>query len=232
MYGGTLPFDYVPKVKFIRRMLAPAVFVYFIGFLTMGTLTTTEYFEKIATQPCPAFPPPYVIHEAPLPAARLHHELIYKYIVGYPQPCQTGEYVSEFQGRQCKIYFQRLMMLGALGLLPFALAGLFLLVTLDLIAIKYRRARGIVAEGKVLSRGTVTDPPDAPNDMFGWWYCLRSIAVQLANGHQVRIYIPGDLPSPLSGETFNVYQWGESFGAMRYFGMLHAPHMAVIGGRD
>jgi hypothetical protein len=104
------------------------------------------------------------------------------------------------------------------------------MVALDLLAGFYRRSRKKVDSGQAAFKGTVTQPPEAPNDFFGWFFCLRAISLQLPNKKQVKVYQPLEAPLPLPGQEFAVYDGGSHFGQKRHLGQLYAPHLAIVSG--
>jgi hypothetical protein len=218
---GITPFNRVPKARFLLRLIPPAGAVFAVGYVIVGIMANQPMFQ------------PSNILAAELPPLRMASQVYSSFIhdvTHIPEVCQTGDTVNSFQKRQCDEFWERLMMRAGLVAVPFVLFILFIMIGLDSTVGAYRFARKKVEKGKAVFSGIVTDPAQAPNDMFGWFYCLRAISVQLENKTQMTVYVTKDMPVPMPGQTLAVFDGNSYLGKKRHFAVVYAPHVAVISG--
>jgi len=223
-------------------MAAPAAGAFAFGFLIMGILTSSPDTGQALGQligpggasRLPAssalLPPDPMLSSNPVAAAGIHWKQTLSYWFQFPTACWGDNAVNDFQRSQCADFYNRLTTSTILALIPSAAALIFLLLALDKLNGFYRRSRKTIDKGKALFAGMVTEPAEAPNDLFGRTFCLRAISVQLSNKQQMSVYLPLNAPVPLPGQTLAVFEGGKFFGAKRYIATLYAPHLAVVSG--
>lgn len=226
---ATTPFHYVPKRRFLFRMIGPAFGVFFAGYVAMGILAVDPALTGPKRAPTAILKTDPVTGPA-LTAGRQHLAQMTHSWFNIPEVCWGGNQVNEFQTRQCADFWERMWLGSAVAAIPFAAVALFFFLALEQIAGFYRRQNRKVVEGQAILAGTVTDPPEAPNDFFGWFFCLRAITVELRNRKQIRVYLPVEAPVPLPGQTLAIFDGGNVFGAQRYVAVLYAPHLAIVAG--
>lgn len=228
---STRIFKQIPWKNILRRSIGPAIAAYLIGFMLMGVLAVKPYFLKKAETHVPISPIPFAVSGSAFEAASLHHRLVWYYLNHTPEVC-SGESVAvnDFQRAQCSAFWDRVTTLGALAFLPFALAGVLLFFVFDLASMRYKKAHTLIRGGKAQSIAVVTEPAIAPGDFYSWLLCLQTITVEVSPGKQLRVYLPWDESIPTPGSRFAVFNWGETFGAKRYAGILYAPHISVVQG--
>jgi hypothetical protein len=202
-------------------MAGPAAGVFGVAFLVMGVLANSPDFAP-SRAPSASVPPVAM-------AFQTYTKLLYD-STHVPEVCWNGDTVSSHQENQCKDFWAALATRALLAAGPIAVAVIFLMVGLDQLKGFYRKSRKKVEKAQALFAGTVTDPPEAPNDAFGWFYCLRAVSLELKNKTQMKVYLPIDAPDPMPGQTFAVFDGGKAFGAKRHIGVLYAPHLAVVSG--
>ncbi len=148
-----------------------------------------------------------------------------------PHSCLLrGEVVSDFQRKQCRDYWNRLLSTGSIGALPGVLILGFYFIVFGSLSSTYLNARKKIEKGKVKLGGVVTDPAQGPQDLFSWFYCLRTVIIQLPDRKQMKVYVTMDAPLPHPGQTLAVLEAEEVFGEKRYLALLYTPHVAVIRG--
>lgn len=147
-----------------------------------------------------------------------------------PKACVIGDYESDYERRKCGELWTSFATEGAMALLPLLLAGVLLYLANDEKELVYRRARKRVEKGDALFKGIVTDPPVLPKDAFAFLACMNVMSLQLANGTQMKVYLPETSPKPRPGETLAVFDVGKTLGAKRYVGVFYAPHLAIVRG--
>lgn len=212
-------------------MLGPVAAAFFLGIAVMGWVADPDTFE------------PKTIKSAASPNAELpdslqglsrgglnHWRTIYYFGTHIPEVCWGDNAVNEFQKRQCGAFWDHLEMGAGLSLLPFGIAWVFWRIALGSILGLYRKARKRIEGGKPIAQGVVTNPAQAPGDLFSRMYCLRTIGVQLQGGKQVKVYVPLDSPEPQPGQKMAVFEPVNVMGESRHFAMIYAPHVAVIAG--
>lgn len=200
--------------QFAPKLLIPSLMVFAFGFVLMGLAV-------IATRatPLPGSEAAKKVTYLPHRAALQQIEDFTDRIADYPQQCPGGSQLSEYRGRQCKEIWEDLWMSGVIASLPFVFLGIFLLWAFDSSGRVYMRVRRQVIQSKIAAEGTVTNPPVGRNDWFGWFYCLRSIVVQLKNQTQVRVYMPMTDRIPPAGSALTVYGGAKKWGKPRLFGV-------------
>jgi hypothetical protein len=216
------PFHDAPKKLFLTRMLGgPAVAAFAAGWLVLGIVSEAPQFAQARG--------PAAEGSLFRSAGQTVGSFLSK-ISRMPEVCWSGDTVNEFQGKQCERYWNDLYVAGGLSAIPFVAVGLLMLMGLDQLNGLYRRSRRKVESGKATFGGTVTSPAVAANDIFGWFFCFRAVAVQLSNKTQVKVYMPLSVPVPLPGQAVAVFEAGRVFGTKRYVAILYAPHVAVVRG--
>jgi hypothetical protein len=202
-------------------MIAPSVGLFIFFILCVGVAANSPSFQE---QSGPSAVLPF------WEASFKHYQTFFSTLFQLPSVCWSGNAVNEFQKHQCDDFWQSLMKSGGLGVSPLILVGLIGWMSLENISGLYRRAQKKVEKGKVAFGGVVTNPPDAPTDLFSWFYCFRPVTVQLTNKTQITVYVSLDSPPPLPGETLAVFEMGRIFGEKRHVAMLYAPHVVVVRG--
>jgi hypothetical protein len=144
--------------------------------------------------------------------------------------CWGDNAVNDFQRRQCSEFWDRLGLGALLGLLPLGLGWLAWTLAFGSLQSFYRTARKRIESAKPVMGGIVTDPAEAPGDLFSRFYCLRPIGVQLLDGRQLKVFIPLDAPIPVPGEKMAVFEAIQAMGEARHVAQVYAPHVAVVAG--
>jgi len=205
------PFHSVQKRLFLVRMIRPGIFVVFIGFLLMGALSRSAEIDLPA-----------------LPMAQYQYSKFFHELVNVPSICVTGKTVNEFQVQQCQAYWNTLLVRTFWFSFPFLCLMAFLFFGFDYVWLTYRRAAKKIETGKGAFVGVVTNPPDVPNDIYGWFHCFRLMSAQVQKGQQIQVYIPLNAPKPEPGSRLSVADVGKRFGKQRYVGVIYTPHVAVV----
>ncbi|MCM2322139.1 MAG: hypothetical protein NDJ90_02650, partial [Oligoflexia bacterium] len=144
--------------------------------------------------------------------------------------CWSGDTQSDFQAGQCAESWRKIGWSALLAVSPFAIALFFLFLAWDSLQFTYRRIQKKIEKGQGAFTGTVTEPAELPNDLYGYLYCMHSISVQLANGHQARVYVPVTAPLPRPGQLIAAIEAPQAFGRKRFIAMAYTPHVAVVSG--
>ena len=207
------PFHYIPKQKFLLRMIRPAIFAMFFGYVVMGFISV----EKAVSLP-------------PLQMAHYQYTKLAYDVTHIPSYCRTGDFANEYRKSQCNEFWNSMMLRVFWVALPFLFAAFFVRLMLTNLVSTYRRAEKKLQAGTGVFVGVVTDPPEMPNDLFGWFHYLRSITVELPNKHQIRVYIPHEAEIPSPGSKEAIVALGGSKGSERYAGAPFTPHVAVLSG--
>jgi hypothetical protein len=219
-----------PKGLFLFRMLGPAIFAFLVGYVVMGFVSLSSeirdnYRANAAYIPSLGAGPDSVMGSA----SHQFKQITYR-LSNIPDVCFPGRAVNDFQRSQCNTFWNHTVIDTLLGAIPFVVVLVSLLIAYDLFLGLHRKSLRLLERGKADLSGIVTNPPEAPNDIFGWWYGFRSIAVQLPSKAQIRVYMPLAAPVPLPAQTLALFNVGNQLGTPRYVALLYAPHMAVIDG--
>lgn len=230
-YVAMTPYHAVPVTRFRSRMVIPMVAVLAVGYLVMAGVATSPLIRD-GRQPAAVIrQSSWTVDGPPVTAGAKLIARVLDQLTHFPGVCMPGATPpSEFQTTQCELFRARLLVEGAVASIPLALVLIAWMIALDLLKSFYRRCRKTVEKGQALYSGTVTKPPEAPNDWFGRLFCLRRIAIELPTRAQTTVYMPLDAPIPLPGETLAVFDGGKAFGAKRQVAILYAPHLAIVGG--
>lgn len=227
------PFHEVPRSRFLRRMFAPALGVFGVGMIVMGLLATSPEIQPARKPSSSIIPAPRVQVRGDVMTASLL-QMVYTVDswIQIPQVCWNGNTVNDFQKTQCNEYWDRAFRSAGVSSIPVVLVAVFLMIGLDQLNMLYRRSRKTITKGQAWNAGTVTQPAEAPQDFFGWAFCLRPIMVQLQDKEktQLKVYIPMEASIPLPGQTLAIFEGGVWMGSKRYVGLLYAPHLAVVAG--
>jgi hypothetical protein len=218
---ATTPFHDIPKVTFLNRTIWPSLGALVFLYLCVGVVANSSEFQQ------PRGP------TAVIPfweAALKHYQDFFSLFSSVPGVCWFGSAVNDFQVSQCNQLWGQLFRQGSLAGAPFIVIGIALLICLDSLAALYKRTQKKIQIGKADFTGTVTNPPEAPNDFFSWFYCLRPIMVQLKDRTQVKVYVPWNVTPPQPGETLIAFNLGSVLGEKRHLGMAYTPHVAIVRG--
>ena len=189
----------------------------------MGVLAGTPFISG-PTKDVSATLPPF--HMAMRELESLSHGISHM-----PEVCFSE--MSDFQHRQCDEFWEKLMLHAGMCLVPIFFLILFLYFSSDQVFAFYRRVGRRAKKTGPDMKGKVTNPSLARGDVFGFFFCLKSIGVAMPDGKQFCVYLPLGEPTPLPGSAVHVYDLGTQFGAKRYVGFHHTPHLAVMtGGRS
>ena len=206
------PFHDVPKLRFLARIGLPLFLSYWVGFLIMGMVVENPKSLSI------------------FQAGAAHHRKVQATLFNLPQACKSGSFTSDFQRKQCDDFWLKFTQDGIIAAIPFAFVFALYWLAQDSLALTYRRGLKRIQEGKALFSGKVTDPAALPQDAYGWFYCFRSISVQLSDGRQLRVYTPVEAPIPRPGEILAVFDGGNMYGKSRALGVIYTPHVMVVRG--
>ncbi len=228
------PYENPPKGRFVFRLLILAVPVLAFGVLMVGILSLDPTLNprtpaSIPVQGEEAPPPSKPIKRTPGwfgPSQDFYRSLAEDY-AALPESCWNGA-ESDFQRGKCQVAWTRLLRLSALALLPLGALIAFLLFALDSLSLTYRRIRKKIGESQYLIKATVTKPARVRGDLYGWFYCLHCISVELQDKTQLRVYLSPHENIPFPGDMVAVFKLGRSLGRKRYMATLYAPHVAVF----
>ncbi|MBI2712354.1 MAG: hypothetical protein HYX41_05790 [Bdellovibrio sp.] len=215
------PFRELPKVLFLTRLAIPSVIVFLVGFLFVGVAANSGYFQESGG---PAVVPSY------LDASVNVYSNTLKRLKNLPDYCLFTEKANDFQQSQCAQFWSDMANTGLLATLPVVLVVLALLLNLEVLKGFYSRMTRSVEKGKAAFSGKVTTPPEAPADLFSWYFCLQPVMVELSNHSQMTVYLPLSRATPLPGETLAIFDGGEHFGKKRFAAVVYSPHIAVVKG--
>jgi hypothetical protein len=215
------PFDDIPWLRFSLNLVIPSSLILVFFFCAVGVVANSTEFHK------PDGP------QTVLPfwetTVQLDKQVLAQ-IQSLPQVCVMGTTVNEFQASQCENFWNELIKSGALALVPvFALLFYWWFSWRDLLS-TYQRARKTILQGKASFLGVVTQPPEAPRDLYSWFYGLRPIMVQLKSKQQTKVYLSRSAPKPEPGTQLVLFDMGHAFGERRSIGMPYMPHVAVFRG--
>lgn|GEM_PF-3201075 len=221
---ASTPYDLVPKKAFFIKMLAPAVAVFGLSIPVLGVIIgamSSEVSGQISGR------------LSPIEAAFRQKDQFVQIVRDIPMHCWTGKSVNQFQVQQCNDTWKKVAVSGGLTAIPLVCSLLFFMIAFDSLDGVYRRARKKIKEGKALSKGRVADPSHLRQDLFSWVYGFKAVATLLADGQEVRVYVPQHGVESRSGDSLAIFDGGMILGEKRYLGLLYAPHVAVIlGARD
>lgn len=212
-------------------MLVPLGVAFFAAVVAMGVVADPKTFR-----PQPVESAAGIVREIPSDVREMsqsglnHWRSVLFFATHVPEVCWSDNAVNDFQRRQCDEFWERLGMGALLSLLPFGAVWLVWASALGSFQGFYRTARKRVEAAKPVAGGVVTDPAQAPGDLFSRFYCLRPIGVQLTDGRQVKVYLPLDSPMPLPGVKMAVFEPISALGEPRHLGQVYAPHVAVVAG--
>ncbi len=226
------PYHEVPVAQFRSRMMVPLVGVMAVGYLVMAGVATSPMIRGDGRQPAAVImQSSWTVEGPPITAGFKLIARVLDQLMHFPGACMPGATpASDFQARQCEIFNARLLVEAAVASIPLAMALIAWMIAKDMLLSFYKRCRKVVEKGQALYSGTVTKPPEAPNDWFGRLFCLRRIAIELPTKAQTTVYMPLEAPVPLPGQTLAVFDGGKAFGAKRQVAILYAPHLAIVGG--
>lgn len=228
-------YHYLPKGKFTLRMLAPAALVFVFGIVAMGgvaSLPALQPYFPWSDGVAPAqwkdgrTPSAKATETGMFAQAAAHPRNLAVALAHAPKACVSGNVQSDVQRRICDDFWNRVGIATAVLAIPLFAVALFYYFMFDSLTVTYRRARRRFENGKIAVRGIITDPPELPNDFYGWMYCLRAVCVQLQNGKQVKVYLPLDAPASRPGDPLI----GVEVAGGRYLAMAYTPHVAVVLG--
>lgn len=215
------PYRDLPRGKFLKHLALPCFMFLFIGFLGVGVAANSPYFQEASG---PSAVPTF------WEAAGNVYKVTASRIGNLPSFCVFGEKSNDFQQTQCDRFWEDLLRTGALALAPFLLMGLVAFLNLEILSGFYLRMAKKVEKEKATLGGKVTQPPEAPEDFFSWYYCLQPVTVELANKNQIKVYLSSMRPVPIAGETLALFDAGTHMGQKRFVGVVYAPHIAVVRG--
>lgn len=223
-----IPFGRLPSQKFWGRLMLPLTAIWIVGFLAMGSFSILSrmQFNTAVKDPVRVKRASMLPHKA----AMQQIEDFTDSVTHIPDVCWSGQAGSEFQRSQCSDFWNNLLMDGVVASLPFLLVAVFLLWAFDALAKTYLVPRKQIVQGQALFLGTLTAPPTMRNDFYGWFFCLRSLVVQLPNKSQVRVYIPLSDSVPPAGGQVQVYGGKKSWRSVRFFGVYVPPSVQVVKG--
>jgi hypothetical protein len=216
------PFHDVPRRIFFRRIALPGAGLLVFLLMCVGIVANSPAFQEPNKGPSSVVP----FWEA----SWMHYQIVGASLGKIPQVCWSGNAVNDFQKSQCEEFWSNFLKLAGLAVAPFAFVWLFVFFGIDRISKTYQKAQKKAEKGKAVFGGVVTNPPDAPADLFSWFYCFRTVTVQLSDKTQVTVYAALETPAPLPGETLVAFDVGTVFGERRHVAMLYAPHVAIVRG--
>jgi hypothetical protein len=215
------PFKELPTARFLRHLILPCAFLLGVGYLCVGVVANTPYFQEASG---PTTVPTF------LESSINVYQLTISRLSNLPAFCVYDEKVNEFQQSQCSHYWDDLLRTGGLALSPFFLVLLVIFLNLEIMKSFYSHMNKKVEKEKANFSGKVTHPPEAPGDFFSQYYCLQPVTVEIANKTQIKVYLSSMLPVPMAGQTLALFDDGEHFGKKRYLAVVYAPHIAVVKG--
>ena len=213
-------------------MVIPGVFVFLLSCAVMGAVARLEEIRSAA----PEFKGTQVLQVLKVHPGASPWEAAQTQILSFvfaathiPEVCLVGAY-NDFQAKQCKDFWRRLGISGAVAIIPFVVGGIFLWLCWDNLNFVYRRAQRKIESGEALASGVVTQPAGGGESVFSYFHCLRPVRIQTMRGTQVTAFMTlGDeLPKP--GTQVALFDGGKLLGAQRQFALVHTPHVAVVRG--
>jgi len=146
-----------------------------------------------------------------------------------PEVCWKEITIDDFQQKQCKDFWNTLVLRSGLGLLPVLGMLLSLVWTTTSFFGFYARARKKANKGKPDVGGVIVQLTEG-RGWLGWLYGFKAVRIELADKKQAIVYLPADVPIPGIGYkliAFNVSRgpWEEVYLAAPY-----TPHVAVVRG--
>lgn len=155
-----------------------------------------------------------------------------------PVVCLNRAEKNDLQRSQCEEFWLRLLLSGSLLGLPLLFMALgFTVANTTAQARMVRAFRLMMTEKNALvvqpvARGHEGRSREATRDWFEWFQGVKGLWVKAPDGREFKVYMAPDEPTPLVHDSLIVVEWGTYFGRPRHFATLHAPYMAVIGGRE
>ena len=214
-------FKNVPRFRIFLRTLPMIALVAAASLAGVGFFAGTPGF-KPETDRAPATSPRLDLR------AEAYYLELYQELRHPMEGCSSSTPMSDFQAGRCTKWWKRVATECALGLVPFVCIWISLLLALDSGRATYRRIRKKISATPYVVKGRVTHPARIRSDFFGWFYGFRSIAVEMPDRTQARVYFASDSPLPLPGETVAVFPLGVFAGKDRFAGTIYAPHVAVL----
>lgn len=216
------PFDRPPKRRFLVKMLLPGVFVFAAGLLGVGLLANDPWITGSADRTPTALVAPHT-------AAIRHYEKTITTFFHIPAACWNGNTVNDFQRQTCDEFWGKTLRLALLASLPFLFFGIFVQIAGSFFEGLYEQMSDGLKSKRALVKGTVTKPAELEQDWYGWAFCLKPIAVNVAGKLQLRVYVSEDTPTPAPGQVLAIFETSD-FGIKRYYAIPYMPHVAVYKG--
>ncbi len=143
--------------------------------------------------------------------------------------CVRGTVLSDFEKQDCNYKLKQLLIMGAVGAIPWGLTAVFLMLGLDVLVEVYRRTRKKILKKDIYALGQVLNRPDLEEDRWCWFLCMRVIRVEVKKTKEkINAYIPLDMDIPQPGTEMALYQ----FKGLKIFytAAPHTPHIAIVAG--
>jgi len=214
------PFANRPESLFFGRIFPILGFVFVVGYFSLGSLNSTSAM--------PTRDGSLTVSTSIWQAAWNHYSETWFAWSRAPNSCRGDAAVNDYQREQCAKYWGQVSTMTAWASAPLILVLLFFFLIRGHFRVFYRRVDRRFREGKAVAAAKVLR--SGSWDWFGYFFCLRSVRVELGQGRDVRVYVPRDLPALIPGQKVALFYGGKVFGARRYVGLLYAPHIAVMAG--
>ncbi len=226
------PFSQLPIATLIPRFAIVALPAAFLGFYLSGVATLDEsLYENERFIGRNDFQT-YSQTRSNLSRATQHALLTLRDWAAPPEGCRDGDVgMGSVRAAQCSAFSGRLFKRFMIVLMPFW----YFLITFGLfflwVKVLYGNAKLASSHNvKSFELARVTQPAEAPRDAFSWISGCAPISVQRQNGDQVVVYCAGNVATPLSGERLAIFVLSVPLVGKRRFGILYAPHMAIVHG--
>jgi hypothetical protein len=224
-------FSRPPFFLFARRILAPGLGVFLVGFICLGIVSGAQKVEGVRTPSGTKMTPDLEVTLPPTAAAVLHLKNTAATWGELHAVCLIGNTVNDFQREQCGEIWTRIGIMTGIASLPFMLMGIFLLLSFDQFRFFYRRIDRKVEKGQGSFKGRIRGRVRSGKfDLFAWLFCLQAVEVETTAKKVVQVYLPLDMDLPSPGQTLAVFDAGIQLGAKRLVAVIYAPHLAVIAG--
>lgn len=205
------PLGKPPLLRFIFRLLVPSLCFFSLTLLLAKAIMPHQFIDQANR----------------LPSSLTSSPIAYWFKA--PQACLEQNIQNEFQKKQCNEYWLRATIAVLIVAAPIAATALFIIISLDMFRTFHQRIRRRIEKGKTLKIGMVTNPPNAPNDWFGWLCCMRTVIVEFSDHTQIRVYVSYNSEAPTPGQNMAIYEVPGVFGIKTYFALHYTPHMSVMG---
>jgi hypothetical protein len=224
-------YHHPPRIQFIRNMLLPGIVIFFLFFLIMGHFALSPRIRSMTEKTSHFSSTRFTVSGGVARAAAMQWAQTLEDWMSIPSVCWGERAQNDFQRGQCTFFWNKLALTTAIGFTPLLALLIYLMICLDILAAFYRKVRKKIEAKAQIKIAVVADPPHAPKDIFSWFFCLRTVCVEVAPHQQETVYLPYSQRLPQPGQSLALYDCGKILGVPRLAAQHYAPHIVIISGK-